>query len=697
MQQDFVQRSDGEEEDDGSLTLSPVTISPDNQLLGWEGLALPLPVTFEHEGEDGLSVSLGDFVRHIHPYCMAICVENDDGEQILPEGGILLEVVDQAENGEPILAIPDMKLPLSLPSEQQSIESEQNVSDEAEEITSDSSEHIVVDDDDDDDVTITTAPVEISASAALDLCSKDEITSKKEKKKIKDKSPSRRKKKKKGKEKCQPEPVNRRVLRSGTVRKMLQDAPKKTEKWSVKEVKKAKVFEIPLTSVLAPHFDQPNKVNPCQTETRTDITNSPPHEIHKQIPCESPVLDTCLSNAGPEKSQPRYPPTTVSSQLPNEMQKGTVPALNNQEDSSAGSSAVLPSLSTDTPSPNLVTPVVAPPVNEALLYVAPAVPEPKPKSLSLEEYRRLRQQKKPAPVEKQDNNNSTKWPSLPELPKELPPIPCLPEPSPRDRRPSTQTAKKEVEEVKPAWQPRGPAAPPTPEALLVPPAYMVASSSKVSTSSHVAKSQQKLEPSKPPSPQIPEAPALKLAKSLPKNQHTNDQPEAPLVAQSYVYPGCSKQVCQFKSTPDGRSSLLGEKTGDGEKPQSASVKFTELTKSGPESTTGMIKLTAATVSASSAPHKTTVVFQKTPAVPAATSSHTPITSDSKCPKPTPTGTRLSPSPVDRTPESQILKAEPVVLETKENPSTALKPQRTKSPTQELIEAFTSEIGESDVD
>ncbi|KAG7281962.1 hypothetical protein CRUP_003020 [Coryphaenoides rupestris] len=48
----------------------------------------------------------------------------------------------------------------------------------------------------------------------------------------------------------------------------------------------------------------------------------------------------------------------------------------------------------------------------------------KPKSLSLQQYRQLRQKRLPL-VETQGNNNTTKWPLLSEAPKELPPFQCL--------------------------------------------------------------------------------------------------------------------------------------------------------------------------------------------------------------------------------------------------------------------------------
>ncbi|XP_059214879.1 peroxisome proliferator-activated receptor gamma coactivator-related protein 1 [Centropristis striata] len=671
-----LQRSDGEEEEDGSLTLSPVSdnSSPDSDLLHWEGLTLPFPVTFEQEVDDGVSVNLGDLVRHMHPYCMAICMENDEGEQMLPEGGILLEVVDQGENGEPILAIQDMDLPLSLPLKEQAPENEQKVSDEADDVASDSSEHIVVDDDEDE------APVTVEAPVKPDLCSdvKDEVIIKRHKQEIKDKSPSRRKKKKKSREQCQPEPVEERVLRSGTVRKALQESPKKPGKRSGKEEKKHKVPKVPLAPTSASSSTKP-KLIPCQTETQTEITTTTLlPEMKVQVATSvSTRKEAVPLNASPEKC---CSPTTVGSQKA-ETPKQPAPASEKLEDSSAAPSAVLPPVSSESPaaaSSPQTAPMTSP--DEALPPVAPAVSEPKPKSLSLAEYRRLRQQKKPAPVEKQDNDNSTKWPSLPELPKELPPIPCLPDPSPKDpRRPSPQP---QVEEVRPAWQPRGPCAPPTPEALLVPPAYMVASSSRVSTVT--PKAQQTPEASTPSLPQKPSAPVPNSVKDFPTNQHTTAQPAVLCVPQSSGSPASLKSP-----------ALPGGKVGADEKPQSlpASPESVQLSKTCHRTTTDAVLPSAATVSVPSVPQKTIVVPQKVPELTAPVSLNNPITSDSKSPKPAASSTPLGSSAAAHPSDSQSLKAKPVALETKEKPTTAaLKPQRSKSPTQELIEAFTSEIG-----
>ncbi|XP_070696695.1 peroxisome proliferator-activated receptor gamma coactivator-related protein 1 [Pempheris klunzingeri] len=648
---DSLQRSDGEEEEDGSLTESPVRqdLSPVNDLLDWEGLNLALPVNLEQEGEDGVSVSLGDLVRHMHPYCMAICVENDEGEQMLPEGGILLEVVDQGENGEPILAIPDMDLPVSLPLKEQFPENEQNVSD----VASDSSEHIVVVDDE-EDATVSEPPVKVDASVTPDQPSevKDEAAIKRQKEEIKEKSPSRRKKKKKCKEHGPPH-VEGRVLRSGTVRKTVQESPKT----SVKE-KKDRLPKVPLASTPACSV-KPKKLNSCQTETQTEITTTPLPERNVQVATSLPPRqETAPLNASVDESQPSCLPTSVGSQQPDET--ATQPAPEKLDSSSAAPSAVLPLVSSESPAaaPGPETAPETAPVAEALPPVAPAVPEPKPKSLSLAEYRRLRQQKKPTPVEKQDDN-STKWPSLPELPKELPPIPCLPDPSPKDpRRPSPQAGKKEVEEIRPAWQPRGPCAPPTPEALLVPPAYMVASSTKVSAATPAPKPQQTPVPQNPPAPNS--------EKNLPTHQHTTPQPALPCVPQSSGPPASLKSDAQPQSRP-------------------VSPKTVELTKT----TTGAIKPTAATVPAPSAPQRSTAAVQKVPEVVAPTSLNNPITSDRMSSKPTADCTQPCSSPAAHPADSQSLKTE---HESKENPTTAVKPQRAKSPTQELIEAFTSEIG-----
>uniref|UniRef100_A0A3P8TE44 PPARG related coactivator 1 n=1 Tax=Amphiprion percula TaxID=161767 RepID=A0A3P8TE44_AMPPE len=679
IQTDSLQRSDGEEEEDGSLTLSPLRQDscPENGLLDWEGLTLPHPVTFEQEGEDGLSVSLGDLVRHMHPYCMTICVENEEGEQMLPEGGILLEVVDQGENGEPILAIPNMDLPVSVPLKDLSSEDEQKASDEAEEVASDSSEHIIVDDDEDP---VSEASVKTAPPVTKSLCSdvKDKMIIKRQKEEIREKSPSRRKKKKKCKKQCQPNPAEERVLRSGTARKT-QETPKKPEKLSVKAEKKPNVPKVPLESTPASTPDKTTEEDSCQSETQAEATTTT-LLTENNVQRLSPRQDTAPLSSSPEKSQSSCLPTAVSSQQPDKTPKPLVEL----EDSSLAPAVILSPVSSESPTaaPSSVTAQMTPAVSEALPPVAPTFPEPKPKSLSLAEYRRLRQQKKPAPLEKLDSN-TTKWPSLPELPKELLPIPCLPDPSPKDpRRPSPQAAKKEVEEVKPAWQPRGPCAPPTPEALLVPPAYMVASSSKVSVAAAVPRPQQTPEPSTLSPPQKLPVPLPSSVNSTTQN-HNTAQLTVPCVPQSIGSSASLKPATQLTSSVDGKcpSALSGGKARVIVIPKSLpeSSKFVESSETCPKTTT-----VAAMCSAPSALRKTAVVSQKVPVVAALTSFNNPVPSESKSSKPTPSGTQLL--------NSQSLMKEPDVLETKKTPTTTVTPQRAKSPTQELIEAFTSEIG-----
>ncbi|KAM6997071.1 uncharacterized protein pprc1 [Tautogolabrus adspersus] len=669
-----LQRSDGEEEEDGSFTLSPVSHdSSDGNLLDWTGLTLPLPITLEQEDEDGIPVCLGDLVRHMHPYCMTFCVENDEGEQMLPEGGILLEVVDQGENGEPILAIPDMDLPASLALK------EQKDSEEAEEVASDSSEHIVVDDDE-EDVTVTESPVNVATPVTPDI--KDETIVKRQKKEIKEKSPSRRKKKKKSKEQPQSEPVEGRVLRSGRVRNTAQESPKKPEKKMVKEVKKQRIPKAPPAPTQTSSSKEPKKLNTCQTEV---VTTKPLPEMKKQDATSevSPKKEAALLDASPEKNQPMSSPTVLSSKQPEEMPEQPAKTPEKLEDSAVAPSAVVPQVPAEssTAAPGVVAHPMTPPVIEALPPVAPAVPEPKPKSLSLAEYRRLRQQKKPAPVEKQDDY-STKWPSLPELPKELPPIPCLPDPSPKDpRRPNLQAAKKEVEEVRPAWQPRGPCAPPTPEALLVPPAYMVASSSKASAAASVSKPQQTPDEPKPSPPQNPSPPTANSVKNVSAHPQTTAHPAA-LCAPQRESPASSSDAKCLPALSKGNCGVV-------ERPTSQPVSA-EVTKTSPKTTTEVMKPVAATVSV---PRKITVVFPKVPEVTAPPSIKNSPSSDSMSSKPTANGTKLCSSPAIHPSDSRSLKvSKPVVLENKEKPTTALKPQSAKSPTQELIEAFTSEIG-----
>ncbi|XP_011601667.2 peroxisome proliferator-activated receptor gamma coactivator-related protein 1 [Takifugu rubripes] len=601
---DTLQRSDGEDEEDGSLTLSPIghSLLPDNKLPDWEGLAIPFPVNFEQEGQDGVSVSLGDLVRQMHPYCMTISVENEEGEQILPEGGILLEVVDQGENGEPILAIPDMDLPVSLPCKEQS--KNEKLSDE----TSNSSERVV-----DDNGIHSKAPANIASPLEpVTSDTKAEMVIPR-REGIKEKSPSRRKKKKKKKTKtkCQPKPVGGNNL---------QVQPTEPEDSLVKEGMKDNVAKV---------LPEPALPLPVKPNTIPNVPFTEP-EINEQIQTPAlPRLQKTASNAPPDTSGSI---TVACSQQSSERPGHLDPVSEEMEGSLAA-----PLVSSDTPrSPSQP---ISPDVSDSPPPVAPSFTEPKPKSLSLAEYRQLRQQKKPTPVEKMDGNNSSKWPSLPVLPKELLPIPCLPNLSTRDPRcTNLHTGRRVVEDVKPAWQPRGPCAPPTPEALLVPPAYMVSSTSKVPA----VEPQKTLETSKSPISQT--SPHL-TANSIDNGaveQHITTVPSAP------SHPLKSEKP--YKSPTSGGESRPALLEGNARFNQRVLQLQTRL-----RTTTEEVESAAAS---SANVEERGAFFMK--------------------------GQEISVSTV--TDEATA------VSENKDNPRTVGKAQKPKTSTQELIEAFTSEIG-----
>ncbi|KAM4600256.1 uncharacterized protein pprc1 [Fundulus diaphanus] len=655
-----VQRSDGEEEEDGSFTQSPDRHESSLGVPGWEGLQLPLPVMLEHEGEDGLSVSLGDLVRHMHPYCMGISVENEEGEQMLPEGGILLEVVDQGENGEPILAIPNMDLSYALhppPPEHEGTEATEGE-------LSDSSEHIVVDDEDDVPVA-RNCNVAAAITPAARSDEKDVKVGVRSKKERKTTSPSRRKKKgDKKKQQQQPELVEGRVLRSGAVRKVAADCQKKPEKVSVKE--KAQKSQKGSSTAARPLLKP--EVKRCKPKKEDATAAQLPKKNERVVP---PVLPKQSPAAAADEDKLRGSASAVSSQQPCEAPRKPAP------EEEPESSPAAPSVSLPGGAAVAAAPDITPPIS-----ITPAAPEPKPKSLSLEEYRRLRQQKKPAPVEKQDKS-VTKWPSLPELPKELPPIPHLPDPNPRDpRRASPQTAKKEVEEIKPAWQPRGPCAPPTPEALLQPPAYMISSSSKASAAVPVSKPQQTQDPSK--LPQTPPAASPDSAKISATHPQPAAEPTEPRVPQSSAPPASIKPSVQVASSAHGVCSPPDP--GRKAEVEPIDPKSIQDTRICPETTTDVHKPAAASGSVPGS----AVVPQKTPVVPVPTSIGDPLPSCTKSPELAAKEQRirlcaaLSLASHSRT-------NPPAAVESKRSP-TATKPQRAKSGTQELIESFTREMG-----
>ncbi|XP_051946167.1 peroxisome proliferator-activated receptor gamma coactivator-related protein 1-like [Xyrauchen texanus] len=392
MQRASQQNSEGEEED-GDASLTPIT---NIDLSSLDEFDWCLPISLEQVGEN-MPVTLSDLVKHMHPYCMTLCVEGEEGrEHLLPEQGIVLEVVDQGKHGEPILTIPDLSLPLPV-SCSDSVEGEQSVPEKHME------EHVG---------TSVVCPVE-----------QEKVVAKVDKNESSDKCNSRGRKKQKS---VESPLVERRVLRSSSSR-VKEESQKKQQK----KHKKKRVRFSPVLSSAEPE-------NP-KLENLTGLVMDLEPQVDKEF-IMTPQADSTITEYKPEN---KPIPSALS------LDKSVKAELPSKEE----------------------------PVIEH-----PAVcqhSEAKPKPLSLQQYRLLRQQKKPDPVNK-TQDNSTKWPKLPEAPKELHPIPCLLDPNPRDpRRTSFTNVKKDLaSEIMPAWHPRGPAAPSTPEALLVPPASMMASSKK---------------------------------------------------------------------------------------------------------------------------------------------------------------------------------------------------------------------------
>ncbi|KAL7890206.1 hypothetical protein AOLI_G00024640 [Acnodon oligacanthus] len=372
-----------------------------------------LPIFVEQDGES-MSVNLNDLVKCIHPYSMTLCMEGE--EQLLPEGGIVLEVIDNGEHGEPILAIPDLSVPLSLPS-RDSTEGERRVPENSAEKASLKPDDI---------------PAEEARSSEVSLFKKgvvENVVTKQPKEELSKKSSSKRKKKRKTDE---SKIVEGRVLRSASSKRAVEEPLKEP-----REQQKKKVTFAPVPSVTKPEK--------CKVENSSELKTT---KVANEIPAS-----TLKTTTPTVQAQPREFSTEVLESKPASIPDDKLIPVALPLEKCGGSSFK-------------EEPVASPPS------------EPKPKSLSLQQYRLLRQHKKPPSPEKA-GGNSTKWPSLPETPKELPPIPCLPDLNPRDpRRASTAVKKEPAAEIMPAWQPRGPAAPPTPEALLIPPASMLASSRK---------------------------------------------------------------------------------------------------------------------------------------------------------------------------------------------------------------------------
>ncbi|MCJ8730734.1 hypothetical protein PDJAM_G00187850 [Pangasius djambal] len=586
-----------------------------------------LPISLEQDGET-VSVTLSDLVKHMHPYAMTLCVEGE--EQLLPEGGIILEVMDKGEHGEPILAIPDLSFPLSL----DSLEDEQSVPES-------SPEKVTCKHQD------TPSEVALSKVSPVRDSEVENVKTKQPKKESPEKRHPKKKKKRKTEE---PKPVEGRVLRSTSSNEVVVEPSKEGEE----QKRKKKVTFAPALTV-----DENEKCQVKSSELKT---------TEVQVPQEIPS-STITTTANLPLSQV-CTDVMKSKHLQVPEEEATPGELPSDE-------------CRETAVPSEQQPGISQPS------------EPKQKSLSLQQYRLLRQQKKPSPLEKV-GDNSTKWPTLPEAPKELPPIPCLPDPNPKDprRAASTPVKKDFVPEIMPAWQPRGPGAPPTPQALLVPPSSMLAASKKPvsckSVSPAPTKPAENLAMSTssctPPYPQKPPVPT-----DMPENTIPNKVSQAAKQASADI----TLSLPMATTVREAKNLHAAEQAKCLQNTPSASYQFSALSKDQDISHTRVV------------PEITTITTKNETSKAASNNLNAASVAEQKVkdtvPKPLkptqsvsatkpPVGSQRHVAPIALQPFSSApIQARIMKLAEQMRMASAAVP-KAKSPTAELIESFTSEIG-----
>ncbi|XP_066536200.1 peroxisome proliferator-activated receptor gamma coactivator-related protein 1 [Hoplias malabaricus] len=590
---------------------------------------LCLPIFLEHDGES-VPVTLGELFKHMHPYSMTVCMEGE--EQLLPEGGIVLEVVDKGENGEPILAIPDMRSPFSLPSR------ELELKQELPENSKPSLKPEVL-------------PEEGLMSKVKDK-KVDNVVIKPSKKEFSKKCQAKKKKKRNH----EVQFAEGRILRSASSKKAAEVVKEVQEE----QKKKKKVTFAPVLIKAE-----------AETGKADNLSEVKSTEAYEAKSCISSVsITTTTREACAEVIEPKPLPVLEENQTPVALplgESGEIDVVSKEE------------------------PAVCPPI------------EPKPKSLSLQQYRLLRQHKKPLPPE-MTKDNSTKWPLLPETPKELPPIPCLPDPNPRDPCCAVATSAKmePAPEIMPAWQPRGPTAPPTPQALLVPPASMLAGSKKLVPPRSVPPPALKPEensatstsPSIQPNPQNPPSSTgepqntivckVSLAAKESPLEMPASQPAATTngVFQSIYAPG-QTNCLQDKPSPSDQvikviPSALQAKVKALSKPQDMTENTTRTTTIVP-SLNAVPNQTSAAVPVKRVAVEASVPIPAKPTLPVNTSRPT-------------LGSQRHVAPIAAQPfTSAPIQARIVKLAVQMRLASAPVP-KAKSPTAELIESFTSEIG-----
>ncbi|MBN3321911.1 PPRC1 protein, partial [Atractosteus spatula] len=387
-------RSDGEEEEEegeagGSAQGSESETDPASPEMVELAVSLPL-----EPGTD--SMALCELVKHMHPYCLTVCLEGSEPE--LPEGGLVLEILGPGEQEQTPVASPEPSPPAVVPADGTAESPQRRTppgggSTQGEALPAAPS-----------------SPAEAGLPAEEDEGNASEDRPRQE---ASEKRPSRRRKKRKDKEVQPPQ-------------KVPEGSP------------------------------EANVSSPPETPKNAERN---PTDLLERSPAEKPGLREPSPAAAPEV-------------------KPGVPALGSDSHSPAP--------------PVSHGPVVQGGGKTAAGGEGPSVPqpkEPKPRLLSLEEYRLLRQKKKPQPAVRAAvacSRELSCWNSaLTFHPKESPRAsPCLPEPTPPGlRRASVDPAPSAM----PAWQPIGPGAPPTPEALLVPPGMASAPSKPAPTSKPTAR------------------------------------------------------------------------------------------------------------------------------------------------------------------------------------------------------------------
>ncbi|CAL8330373.1 unnamed protein product [Lota lota] len=140
--------------------------------------------------------------------------------------------------------------------------------------------------------------------------------------------------------------------------------------------------------------------------------------------------DACRRQAAKEKKRVSFGPVLVTSIAQPEEEESDPNEATREEEEPTQTACLSPddcTEATDTTPAPLTPPTCPPGGNQSKVTHYRAVPssqgQVKPKSLSLQQYRQLRQKRQPL-MEKQ-GNNTTKWPLLSETPKELPPFLCL--------------------------------------------------------------------------------------------------------------------------------------------------------------------------------------------------------------------------------------------------------------------------------